>query len=970
MKLISLYIENFGGLSRYSLSFEDGLTAIEAENGFGKTTLAEFIRAMFYGFPRKGKTLDKSRRQKYTPWNGGKFGGNLVFETDGTAYRLERTFGTTPKGDSFAIIDLSTNKKSSRYTENIGLELFGLDADAFERSTYLPQMAETGSLTTDSIRSKLSNLVEDTNDVGNFEKAVAALKAKRSTYVPYRGTGGSVAQAGSRISQLQDQLRRAEDCLPELEACGRNIGKLETEMEQLEADAEQLRRRSQKASESAAIEAAHRQEAAMMSRLAEETENLENLNSRYPMGIPGEEAVRSAREMLSRLEILKNGQASDPEDLEAKKFLEVNQSRFRESLPTREALDSCREDCRNYEALLTEAAGKDLSAGEKELESRLKPLFDRGLLEKDTLEELAETNRTFREKCHQRKATELSDEERVKKDDLETYFASGLPDEMTLRQKQEELEQLQQLRQEHSRLEEAASRQPAGNTSPVPMILLLILGAGATAAGTVLLVKNVFLWGGIALGAGVLTILGGIFAGIRLTFAREAARKAEEEQNRIAAKAEKIRKLTQTLAGFTQKYSTDDMLPAALREIRENREQYLALQAKQREIQGKQRLLDAELEALERNLRRELGEGDFTDILLNLRLSREQHLELQNQKRQAEEEAAALREKAGELRQKIRSFLAGYGTETGEDLYGSLTELERTVDAYRRAEARVRRMKEEEIRHQQTRAETEKALAAFFASYGLAAREDISAQLLQFRDDRKDAREAAEKIEKMAAELTDFREENRSRLEESLPETVEDLEFLREEARRNELRKKEASQLLLQLQQKQRQLRDGADQIPLLRSDLENWQEKKAEDQHSATVLDDTVAFLEQAREELSGSYLGPIRRSFADYLHRLWADQEGKPLVTQDLEVLLERCGAVRELGYFSAGQADLVMLCMRLALVDALFGEESPCVILDDPFVNLDDAHTKQALELLKELSQNRQILYLTCSSSRTPN
>ena len=195
MKLISLYIENFGGLSRYSLSFEDGLTVIEAENGFGKTTLAEFIRAMFYGFPRKAKTLDKSRRQKYTPWNGGKFGGNLVFEAEGNAYRLERTFGATPKGDTFSLIDLATNKKSDRFSENIGLELFELDADAFERSTYLPQMAETDSLTTDSIRSKLSNLVEDTNDVGNYEKAVAALKTKRSTYVPYRGSGGSGAES-------------------------------------------------------------------------------------------------------------------------------------------------------------------------------------------------------------------------------------------------------------------------------------------------------------------------------------------------------------------------------------------------------------------------------------------------------------------------------------------------------------------------------------------------------------------------------------------------------------------------------------------------------------------------------------------------------------------------------------------------------------------------------------------------------
>ena len=53
MKLIELYIENFGGLSRYSLKFQDGMTVIEEPNGFGKTTLAEFIRAMFYGFPRR-----------------------------------------------------------------------------------------------------------------------------------------------------------------------------------------------------------------------------------------------------------------------------------------------------------------------------------------------------------------------------------------------------------------------------------------------------------------------------------------------------------------------------------------------------------------------------------------------------------------------------------------------------------------------------------------------------------------------------------------------------------------------------------------------------------------------------------------------------------------------------------------------------------------------------------------------------
>ena len=114
MKLKELYIENFGGLHQYALNFDAGITTVVEPNGFGKTTLAEFIRAMFYGFPRKSKTLEKSLRQKYTPWNGGQFGGNLTFEYESRCYRVERTFGTNPKGDTFAVIDLETGRKTDR----------------------------------------------------------------------------------------------------------------------------------------------------------------------------------------------------------------------------------------------------------------------------------------------------------------------------------------------------------------------------------------------------------------------------------------------------------------------------------------------------------------------------------------------------------------------------------------------------------------------------------------------------------------------------------------------------------------------------------------------------------------------------------------------------------------------------------------------------------------------------------------
>ena len=65
--------------------------------------------------------------------------------------------------------------------------------------------------------------------------------------------------------------------------------------------------------------------------------------------------------------------------------------------------------------------------------------------------------------------------------------------------------------------------------------------------------------------------------------------------------------------------------------------------------------------------------------------------------------------------------------------------------------------------------------------------------------------------------------------------------------------------------------------------------------------------------------------------------------------------------------GTVDGVMLCMRLALVDALFQKEQPFLLLDDPFVNLDDEATRRALSMLREIAKKRQVVYLTCNTAR---
>ena len=64
------------------------------------------------------------------------------------------------------------------------------------------------------------------------------------------------------------------------------------------------------------------------------------------------------------------------------------------------------------------------------------------------------------------------------------------------------------------------------------------------------------------------------------------------------------------------------------------------------------------------------------------------------------------------------------------------------------------------------------------------------------------------------------------------------------------------------------------------------------------------------------------------------------------------------------SQGTLDVVYLAARLGLVRLVTGDRRPPLILDDPFVTLDDARAPRALELLRELAADFQVIYLTTS------
>ena len=81
----------------------------------------------------------------------------------------------------------------------------------------------------------------------------------------------------------------------------------------------------------------------------------------------------------------------------------------------------------------------------------------------------------------------------------------------------------------------------------------------------------------------------------------------------------------------------------------------------------------------------------------------------------------------------------------------------------------------------------------------------------------------------------------------------------------------------------------------------------------------------------------------------------------------LVEDGGKLRELDYYSAGGKELIGFCTRIALADAVFKTEPPVLVLDDPFINLDDDKTERVKRLIKELAKRYQIIDLTCKSER---
>lgn len=291
MKIIKCHIENFGKISDASFDFTDGCNVIYENNGWGKSTLATFIKVMFYGFDGETKKkLVEKEREIFRPWQGGVYGGQLTFEVGGHVYTMIRTFGKKESDDEFVLKDDETNITVDKFSSHIGEELFKIDSESFKRTVYISQN-DCITMTTDSINAKIGNLAENTDDINNYENVDNKLKDILNSMTPRRTTG-SLNKLKKNIAELTEYVKEADNIDRSIFDVNKLCEDSRVTLDNLRNDKEELTRLQKKISEQKDVQVKRDRYNSIKTEFDARKDTYEEEKKYFPNNVPEEAELR------------------------------------------------------------------------------------------------------------------------------------------------------------------------------------------------------------------------------------------------------------------------------------------------------------------------------------------------------------------------------------------------------------------------------------------------------------------------------------------------------------------------------------------------------------------------------------------------------------------------------------------------------------------------------------------------------
>ena len=159
-----------------------------------------------------------------------------------------------------------------------------------------------------------------------------------------------------------------------------------------------------------------------------------------------------------------------------------------------------------------------------------------------------------------------------------------------------------------------------------------------------------------------------------------------------------------------------------------------------------------------------------------------------------------------------------------------------------------------------------------------------------------------------------------------------------------------------------------AEQVAGLAERLAAWTEQLAAAQRRQRVLASTLAAIDRAEQATMKTATVFLEERMVVDLAAVTDGRYRRVRVddrTLDIEVHAPEKDDWVHVSSLSQGTLDLVYLVARLGLVRLVTGDRRPPLVFDDPFVTLDDGRATRALELLKTVAADFQVIYLTTSA-----
>jgi uncharacterized protein YhaN len=214
-----LHIDNFGCFHDFDLELQPGLNRFQWKNEGGKSTLLEFIRRIFWGFPDK-----RSRLNPYPALNGsGHYGGFLEIITKaGVELRLERR-GERGK------LKIFYPDGTCETAENIGA-LTGVE-ESFYRNVCaitIDELTGIDALDSREIRNRLYGKALNGAHV-SLSRLQQQLTARAEVIFKKRGTNNELKALSAGFDESAARLEQLSQAMPAYETAVLNAEQLEKE---------------------------------------------------------------------------------------------------------------------------------------------------------------------------------------------------------------------------------------------------------------------------------------------------------------------------------------------------------------------------------------------------------------------------------------------------------------------------------------------------------------------------------------------------------------------------------------------------------------------------------------------------------------------------------------------------------------------------------------------------------------------